>query len=96
MEHKAKSGDRVIILCFTALASRWSFVGVSLVFFCPKDYVPDNWQPRSILLGMIEARSVNKCLYIHLTCCEAGSDVHVLIKEFAMRRVEQRLEIHSN
>ena len=38
--------------------SRWSFfVGVPLIFFCPADHVPD-WQPR-ILLGMVEARSVN-------------------------------------
>ena len=29
----------------------------SLIFFCPADHVPD-WQPR-VLLGMIEARSVN-------------------------------------
>ena len=28
-----------------------------LIFFCPADHVPD-WQPR-ILLGMVEARSVN-------------------------------------
>ena len=37
--------------------SRWSFVDVLLIFFCPADHVPD-WQPR-ILLGMVEARSVN-------------------------------------
>ena len=35
----------------------WSFVDVLLIFFCPADHVPD-WQPR-ILLGMVEARSVN-------------------------------------
>ena len=28
-----------------------------MIFFCPADHVPD-WQPR-ILLGMVEARSVN-------------------------------------
>ena len=28
-----------------------------LFFFCPADHVPD-WQPR-VLLGMVEARSVN-------------------------------------
>ena len=33
------------------------FVDVPLIFFCPADHVPD-WQPR-ILLGMVEARSVN-------------------------------------
>ena len=32
-------------------------VDVPLIFFCPADHVPD-WQPR-ILLGMVEARSVN-------------------------------------
>ena len=37
--------------------SHWSFVDVPLIFFCPADHVPD-WQPR-ILLGMVEARSVN-------------------------------------
>ena len=30
------------------------------------------------------------------TCGEAGSDVHALIKELAIRRVEHRPEIHSN
>ena len=30
---------------------------VPLIFFCPADNVPD-WQPR-VLLGMVEARSVN-------------------------------------
>ena len=37
--------------------SHWSLVDVPLIFFCPADHVPD-WQPR-ILLGMVEARSVN-------------------------------------
>ena len=43
-------------LCFF-FCSHWSFVDVPLIFFCPADHVPD-WQPR-ILLGMVEARSVN-------------------------------------
>ena len=30
------------------------------------------------------------------TCCEVGSDVHALIKELAIRRVEHRSETHSN
>ena len=42
-----------VCLCF----SHWSLVDVPLIFFCPADHVPD-WQPR-ILLGMVEARSVN-------------------------------------
>ena len=37
--------------------SHWSLVDVPLIFFCPADHVPD-WLPR-ILLGMVEARSVN-------------------------------------
>ena len=31
--------------------SRWSFVDVPLIFFCPADHVP-NWLPR-IFLGMV-------------------------------------------
>ena len=37
--------------------SHWSLVDVPLISFCPADHVP-NWQPR-IVLGMVEARSVN-------------------------------------
>ena len=37
--------------------SHWSLEDVPLIFFCPADHVPD-WQPR-ILLGMVEARTVN-------------------------------------
>ena len=37
--------------------SHWSLVDVPLISFCPADHVPD-WQPR-IILGMVEARSVN-------------------------------------
>ena len=37
--------------------SHWSLVDVPLISFCPADHVPD-WQP-GILLGMVEARSVN-------------------------------------
>ena len=45
-------------LCvFVFLCSHWSLVDVPLIFFCPADHVPD-WQPR-VLLGMVEARSVN-------------------------------------
>ena len=48
----------VVFVCFVAIfCSRWSFVDIPLVFFCPADHVPD-WQPR-ILLDMVEARSVN-------------------------------------
>ena len=56
------------------LCSHWSLVDVPLIFFCPADHVPD-WQPR-VLLGMVEARSVNvkktttttTCTY----CCSAA------------------------
>ena len=47
--------------CFVLFScARWSFVDVPLIFSCPADHVrlPD-WQPRVILLGMVEARSVN-------------------------------------
>ena len=44
---------------------RWSFVDVPLIFSCPADHVPD-WQPR-ILLGMVEARSVNVKNTTHTT-----------------------------
>ena len=39
------------------LCSHWNLIDVPLIFFCPADHVPD-WQPR-VLLGMVEARSVN-------------------------------------
>ena len=39
-------------LCFSLLS-----LELALIFFCPADHVPD-WQPR-VLLGMVEARSVN-------------------------------------
>ena len=38
---------------------------------------------------------INIHTYIH-TCGEVGSDVHALIKELAIRRVQHRSEIHSN
>ena len=48
------------------LCSHWSLVDVPLIFFCPVDHVPD-WQPR-VLLGMVEARSVNvKKTHTHTT-----------------------------
>ena len=48
---------RFCLFVFCFICSHWSFVDVPLIFFCPADHVPD-WQPR-ILLGMVEARSVN-------------------------------------
>ena len=48
------------------LCSQWSLVDVPLIFFCPADHVPD-WQPR-VLLGMVEARSVNVKKTTTTTC----------------------------
>ena len=44
-------------LCRFSFCSHWSLVDVTLISFCPAAHVPD-WQPR-IVLGMVEARSVN-------------------------------------
>ena len=48
---------RVCVFVFF-FCSHWSLVDVSLIFICPADHVVPDWQPR-ILLGMVEARSVN-------------------------------------
>ena len=48
-----------VSLRYVFFCSRWSFVDVPLIFFCPADHVVPDWQPRSILLGIVEARSVN-------------------------------------
>ena len=61
------------------LCSHWSLVDVPLIFFCPADHVPD-WQPR-VLLGMVEARSVNVKKTTTTTCVQiflqtVGSSVH--------------------
>ena len=50
------------------LCSHWSLVDVPLIFFCPADHVPD-WQPR-VLLGMVEARSVNVKKTTTTTCVQ--------------------------
>ena len=46
-----------VFRCLFSLCSHWSFVDIPLIFSSPANHVPD-WQPR-ILLGMVEARSVN-------------------------------------
>ena len=46
-----------VLFVFFFFCSHWNLADVPLIFFCPADHVPD-WQPR-ILLGMVEARSVN-------------------------------------
>ena len=48
---------RFCLLFVFFFCSHWSLVDVPLISFCPADHVPD-WQPR-IVLGMVEARSVN-------------------------------------
>ena len=48
---------RFLCVCVFLLLSLELGRYVPLIFFCPADHVPD-WQPR-ILLGMVEARSVN-------------------------------------
>ena len=58
-----------VFLCF-----HWSLVDVPLIFFCPADHVPD-WQPR-VLLGMVEARSVN----VKKTTTTTTVYVHQLLK----------------
>ena len=49
--------EGVIFFFKVLICSHWSLVDVPVIFFCPADHVPD-WQPR-VLLGMVEARSVN-------------------------------------
>ena len=49
---------RFALFLFFMLSPRWSFVDVPLIFSCPADPVPDWQPPRSISLGMVEARSV--------------------------------------
>ena len=56
------------------LCSHWSLVDVPLIFFCPADHVPD-WQPR-VLLGMVEARSVN----VKKTTTTTGATGPIFIK----------------
>ena len=65
----SSSGMCILLLLFLSLCrffcvfvfffcSHWSLVDVPLIFFCPADHVLPDWQPL-ILLGMVEARSVN-------------------------------------
>ena len=59
------------------LCSHWSLVDVPLIFFCPADHVPD-WQPR-VLLGMVEARSVNVKKTTTTTVSGSSSSVVVVV-----------------
>ena len=61
-----------VLFLFLFKCSRWSFVGVPLIFSCPADDVPD-WQPR-ISLDMVKARSVNvKNTHTHETEMGTGA-----------------------
>ena len=64
------------------LCSHWSLVDVPLIFFCPADHVPD-WQPR-VLLGMVEARSVNvkKTTTTTLRCAGGLSAMNAIGTQF--------------
>ena len=64
----------LFVLCFL-FCSHWSLVDVPLIFFCPADHVLLDWQPR-ILLGMVEARSINvkKTTINCLECCQYISE----------------------
>ena len=64
------------------LCSHWSLVDVPLIFFCPADHVPD-WQPR-VLLGMVEARSVNVKKTTTTTCSE-GLDAFIFFFKNVLR-----------
>ena len=57
--------------------SYWSLVDVPLISFCPADHVPD-WQPR-ILLGMVEARSVNVKKQQHTTLLQNSTGLHAVL-----------------
>ena len=65
--------------------SHWSLVDVPLIFFCPADHVPD-WQPR-VLLGMVEARSVN----VKKTTTKNNNIQHVSVLATEKTTVTQRI-----
>ena len=51
-----------LVFCFCFLCSRWNFVDIPLMFFCPPAGHVLDWQPHivpHIVLGMVEARSVS-------------------------------------
>ena len=86
--HLSFSGMCILLFLFLSLCrfclcffccSHWSLVDVPLIFFCPADHVPD-WQPR-LLLGMVEARSVNVKKTTTTTVCalfESGLCIFLL------------------
>ena len=71
--------------CFSFFCSHWSLVliDVPLISFCPADHVSD-WQPR-ILLGMVEARSVNVKKTTTITTTSKGTS----------RKIEEKHTAHS-
>ena len=55
-------GFFVLFLFLLSCSSRCSVVAdvpLSDLFLSPEDHVVPDWQPRSVLLGMVEARSIN-------------------------------------
>ena len=77
---------------YVFFCSRWSFVDVPLTFFCPADHVPD-WQPR-ILLGMVEARSLNVKKATTIDGPETRRTPHVFFFSFLFAR-EPHIKKHT-
>ena len=74
------------------LCSHWSLVDVPLIFFCPADHVPD-WQPR-VLLGMVEARSVN-VKKTTTTTTTSQESVTILDRELYIRWYKRRQKFEN-
>ena len=74
------------------LCSHWSLVDVPLIFFCPADHVPD-WQPR-VLLGMVEARSVNVKKTTTTTTTRLLTSVYVCTSFFTTKKIFARLLLY--
>ena len=68
---------RFLCVC-VFFCSHWSLVDAPLIFFCPADHVLPDWQPR-ILLGMVEARSINVKKTTTTGGCSEGLDICVQI-----------------
>ena len=80
-------------LCVSAfLCSHWSLVDVPLIFFCPADHVPD-WQPR-VLLGMVEARSVN--VKKTTTTTTGGCSEGLGAFRFFFKQQQAVVDVHDN
>ena len=74
--------------------SHWSLVDVPLIFFCPPaDHVPD-WQPR-ILLGMVEARSVNVKKTTSYSSIELAYGQQFCIREKLTGTLDTSINLHE-